>query len=91
MSLSGRSGGLYIEARDCFPGFRCFPLGMTGGPAGSRWGGLTTSRRSGAISELQGGGSALLPRMYVGVWSGPESTTAVNAQVADLSSLLGRY
>jgi hypothetical protein len=39
-----------------------------------------------ALGELQGDGSPLLPRMYV-VWSGPESTATVSAQVAQFAGI----
>src|SRR5262249_5720360 len=64
-----------------------FPLGMAGGPDGLAVGPPDDFEAIGrAVAELQGGGSDLLPRMYV-VWSGPDSTAAVHAQVAQLAAV----
>ena len=65
--------------------FGVFPLGMAGGPGGLAVGPPDDFEAIGrALGELQGDGKVLLPRMYV-VWSGPESTEAVNAQVTQLA------
>lgn len=67
--------------------FGIFPLGMAGGPDGVAVGPPDDFEAIGrAVGELQGNGSALLPRMYV-VWSGPASTAAVSAQVAQLAGI----
>lgn len=67
--------------------FGLFPLGMAGGPDGLAVGPPDDFEAIGrAFGELQGDGPALLPRMYV-VWTGPESTTAVLAQVAQLTAI----
>ncbi|GAA4589842.1 hypothetical protein GCM10023194_45100 [Planotetraspora phitsanulokensis] len=67
--------------------FGVFPLGMAGGPDGLAVGPLDDFEAIGrALGELQGDGKALLPRMYV-VWSGPESTAEVSAQVAQLAGI----
>lgn len=67
--------------------FGVFPLGMAGGPGGVAKGPPDDFEAIGrALGELQGDGGALLPRMYV-VWSGPESTAAVSAQVAQLAGI----
>jgi hypothetical protein len=64
-----------------------FPLGMAGGPDGLAVGPPDDFEAIGrALGDLQGHGKALLPRMYV-VWSGPESTAAVNAQVAQFAAM----
>jgi hypothetical protein len=60
---------------------------MAGGPDGVAVGPPDDFEAIGqAIGELRGDGSPLLPRMYV-VWSGPESTAAVSAQVAQLTRI----
>jgi hypothetical protein len=67
--------------------FGVFPLGMAGGPDGLAVGPPDDFEAIGrALGELQGQGKALLPRMYV-VWSGPGSTAAVNAQVAQFAAI----
>lgn len=67
--------------------FGVFPLGMAGGPDGLAMGPPDDFGAIGrAVGELQGDGCSLLPRMYV-VWSGPESTAAVSAQVAQLAGI----
>jgi len=67
--------------------FGVFPLGMAGGPDGLAVGPPDDFEAIGrALGELQGDGDALLPRMYV-VWSGPESTAEVSAQVAQLAGI----
>jgi hypothetical protein len=67
--------------------FGVFPLGMAGGPDGLAVGAPDDFEAIGrALGELQGDGSPLLPRMYV-VWSGPESTATVSAQVAQLAGI----
>lgn len=67
--------------------FGVFPLGVAGGPDGVAVGPPDDFEAIGrAVGELQGDGSPLLPRMYVG-WSGPGSTAAVSAQVAQLAGI----
>ncbi|GII54348.1 hypothetical protein Pth03_27370 [Planotetraspora thailandica] len=67
--------------------FGVFPLGIAGGPDGLAIGPPDDFEAIGrALGELQGDGKPLLPRMYV-VWSGPESTAAVSAQVAELAGI----
>jgi hypothetical protein len=67
--------------------FGVFPLGMAGGPGGLAVGPPDDFEAIGrAITELQGDSNPLLPRMYV-VWTGPESTATVNAQVAQLAGI----
>jgi hypothetical protein len=67
--------------------FGVFPLGIAGGPGGVAKGppdDFAAIER--ALGELQGDGNPLLPRMYV-VWTGPESTATVHAQVAQLAGI----
>ncbi len=67
--------------------FGVFPLGMAGGPDGVAVGPPDDFEAIGrALGELRGDGRPLLPRMYV-VWSGPESTATVSAQVAQLTGI----
>jgi hypothetical protein len=67
--------------------FGVFPLGMAGGPDGLAVGPPDDFEAIGrAVSELQGDGHVLLPRMYV-VWSGPGSTATVSGQVAQLAGI----
>ncbi|GAA5189840.1 hypothetical protein GCM10023322_43480 [Rugosimonospora acidiphila] len=66
--------------------FGVFPLGMAGAPGGLAVGPPDNIEAIGrALSELQGDGKTLLPRMYV-VWSGPESTAAAHAQLDQLAA-----
>ncbi|GAB2495887.1 hypothetical protein GCM10027187_73280 [Streptosporangium sandarakinum] len=68
-------------------GFGVFPLGMAGGPDGLAAGPPDDFAAIGrALGELRGDGQALLLRMYV-IWSGPGSTAAANAQVAQLATI----
>src|SRR5690242_6583296 len=67
--------------------FGVFPLGMAGGPGGLAVGPPDDFDAIGqAVTELQGDGRPLLPRMYV-VWSGPASTDPVLGQVAQLAGI----
>ncbi|HEY3733286.1 MAG TPA: hypothetical protein VGL63_05160 [Streptosporangiaceae bacterium] len=64
--------------------FGVFPLVMAGGVAKGPPDDFEAIGR--ALAELQGDGNPLLPRMYV-VWTGPASTAAVHAQVAQLAGI----
>jgi hypothetical protein len=67
--------------------FGVFPLGIAGGPDGLAVGPPDDFEAIGrALGELQGGGKALLPRLYV-VWTGPGSTATVHAQVDQFAAI----
>ena len=66
-------------------------MGLAGGPDGVAAGPEDDFAQIGrALTELQGDGPALLPRMYV-VWSGPGSTAQVLSQLEQLAAVGVRW